>query len=274
MQTNHLNMDRSESRLVPLIALLMGTLILTGLSSANAAAPQPTLAILSPGGLFNPSTTVPSYFQVAFAVTNFQITQPGLVNQTNQANQGHILAFLDDNFYAIWATPNPIVFQMITPGSHTIMVQLVNNDNSALYPDVSTTIGVTVTAPIGVTVTAPPAGFNFTTILNAANNAATTAGAAKSSADSAGSAVQALGTIVQGISSAVQGVNSNVQGLGSTLSEISSSIQSIKSTQSSEDSKIASLQSASSSSTGYALAAVGISLVTLILVIYVAVRKK
>ncbi len=270
------------------MALIVGTLILTGgFGQVRAVTPQPTLVILSPGGLFNPSTVVSSNFQVAFIVTNFQLVQPGLVNQTNQANQGHIITFLDSNFYAIWATANPITYQGVSPGNHTVFVQLVNNDNSPMFPDVSTTFRVTVLAP--------PPSVNLTSILNAANAAATNSAGAKTSADSANSALATLGTNVQSVSTAVQGVNTAVQsvntgvqglnaaiqgvssaltGINSALTGINSLVKAMSEAQSSEMTDTSSLKSAVTTSVNYSLVAVGLSVVTLLAVIYLVVRKK
>ncbi len=240
----------SESKLAILpLAILLGLLLLIPSNLAYAKAPQPTLAVLSPAGLFNPGSLVPQSFVVAFAVTNFEIVQPGLVNQTNTPNQGQVLVFLDDNFYGGWTTANPIPFYNLRPGNHTIMLQLVNNDYSALNPDVAQTITVTVQA-------SPPI-FNFQSILQAAENATSSANAAKNAAIAAGSAATAA-------KASADSANAALSSLASTVQSSSNSVQS----------SINSVQSSINSSLTYTIVAIAATVLTLLLVVYLVARKR
>ena len=107
-------------------------------------APQgsPKLAILSPAGLLNNATTVSPSFVVSFAVFNFVLTEP--VGQPKALNTGHIHIFLDGAYYGQATSVNSIQFIGLSPGAHTIKLELVNNDHSSLSPGVSQSITVTV----------------------------------------------------------------------------------------------------------------------------------
>lgn len=127
-------------------AATLSALALLSLSLPAHAQQPPQLVIISPAGLLDNRTVVPTSFQVSFAVTSFEIVQPGLPGQANRASQGHLRVFLDGKYYAIWATPNPVPFVDMPPGNHTIKLELVNNDHTSLRAEVSKTIKITVRA--------------------------------------------------------------------------------------------------------------------------------
>lgn len=108
------------------------------------SAPQgsPKLTILSPAGILNNATMVGPSFVVSFAVTNFVLTEP--VGQPKALNTGHMHIFLDGAYIGQATSVNSIQFIGLSPGTHTIKLELVNNDHSPLSPDVSKSITVTV----------------------------------------------------------------------------------------------------------------------------------
>jgi len=108
----------------------------------NAPLGTPTLTILSPAGFLNNATTVSPSFVVSFAVSNFVLTDP--VGQPKALNTGHIHIFLDGAYYGQATSVSSIQFVGLSPGTHTIKLELVNNDHTPLNPDVSKTITVTV----------------------------------------------------------------------------------------------------------------------------------
>jgi hypothetical protein len=108
----------------------------------NAPQGTPTLTILSPAGFLNNATTVSPSFVVSFAVSNFVLTDP--VGQPKALNTGHIHIFLDGAYYGQATSVSSIQFVGLSPGTHTIRLELVNNDHTPLNPDVSKTITVTV----------------------------------------------------------------------------------------------------------------------------------
>ena len=148
-------LTKSQSVLIKATLVLLLLAALVGSFSANIHAssdPNPALVFLSPGGILNPSTTVTPSFVLAFAVFNFTLA-PNAVGQAAVAGQGHIHVFLDGVYWNVWAVPQGIPFDNLPPGQHTIMLELVNNDHSALSPDVKASATLQVTsAPQG-----PPA---------------------------------------------------------------------------------------------------------------------
>lgn len=102
----------------------------------------PTLKILSPAD----SSTVPSNFVVSFIVANFTLTDP--VGQPSALNTGHLHVLVDGNYYNLWARPEGVPLTL-SGGSHTVKLQLVNNNHTALSPDVSKSITVNVNDVLG-----------------------------------------------------------------------------------------------------------------------------
>jgi len=102
----------------------------------------PTLKILSPAD----SSSVPSNFVVSFIVANFTMTDP--VGQPSALNTGHLHVLVDGNYYNLWARPEGVPLTL-SGGSHTVKLQLVNNNHTALSPDVSKSITVNVNDILG-----------------------------------------------------------------------------------------------------------------------------
>jgi len=161
--------NRNTQRIV-ITLLALAILMSTVPTFVNAAMSGPELVILSPGGLLNHSTVVPTSFVVSFLVSGFQFISPGLVGQTNQANQGHMHVFLDGVYRTLWAQPEGIPFDNIQPGTHNVTLQLVNSDHSPLSPDVEASVIVQVTAaPQGapsLTILSPAGALNPATTVN------------------------------------------------------------------------------------------------------------
>jgi len=116
-----------------------------------------TIAILSPGGPLNPNTNVNSSFIVSFAVNNFTLVQPGTVNDVNTTvpasgsikahSEGHIHVFVDSHYITIWTTTNGIPLTL-TPGTHTIRLDLVNDLHYQFSPGINSTTTVNVADPL------------------------------------------------------------------------------------------------------------------------------
>lgn len=98
----------------------------------------PSLVILSP----KDGSTVSPTFTVSFAVFNFSLTDP--VGQPNALNTGHIHIFLDGNYVNLWARPEGVPVTIQGSGSHTVKLELVNNNHSPLSTDVNKAITVSV----------------------------------------------------------------------------------------------------------------------------------
>ena len=137
--------------------------IVTAQVTVTVAAPvlEPTITIVSPSD----GASVPAGdIAVTVQVQNFNIADKQ--GQANVSGEGHIHFYLDvpapttPGQPAIppsgaWAhvSGTTFTFTNVTPGTHTITVQLINNDHSPLIPIVTAQVTITVTGPA---VTPPP----------------------------------------------------------------------------------------------------------------------
>ncbi len=134
-----------NARMQAFLLATVGMLIVSGIAAPNVrAAPDPTLSIVSP----SPNAVIGngSPVVVVFAVTNFNLTDPG--SGPSSPDSGHVDIFVDGRWTAK-ASVNTIVLALPS-GPHTIRLQLVMDNGSALNPD--------VTAAVAVIVTQGPAG--------------------------------------------------------------------------------------------------------------------
>jgi len=136
-----------NARIPTLVIATLGMLIVSGIAAPNVrAAPLPTLSIVSPSSnavIGNGSPVV-----VVFAVTNFNLTDLG--NGTSSPDSGHVDVFVDGGWTAN-ASVNTIVLRLPS-GPHTIRLQLVTDNGSALNPDVTASVAVMATqGPAGGT---------------------------------------------------------------------------------------------------------------------------
>lgn len=137
--------------------------LVTAQVTVTVAAPvlEPTITIVSPSD----GATVPAGdVTLTVQVSNFNIVDKQ--GQANVPGEGHIHFYLDvpapttPGQPAIppngaWAhvSGTTFTFTNVTPGTHTITVQLINNDHSPLIPIVTAQVTITVTGPA---VTPPP----------------------------------------------------------------------------------------------------------------------
>ena len=136
-----------NARIVALILASLGILIVSGIAASNGrAAPPPTLSIVSPNSNAVIGNGTPVV--VVFAVTNFNLTDPG--NGTSSPDSGHVDVFVDGSPTSK-ASVNTIVLALPS-GPHAIRLQLVTDNGSALNPDVTASVAVMVTqGPAGGT---------------------------------------------------------------------------------------------------------------------------
>jgi outer membrane protein assembly factor BamB len=102
-------------------------------------------------------------------VTNFNLVDK--IGQPNAPGEGHLVYYLDmtppsnpgqsavpssGTYFATAA--NNYTFKNVAAGSHTIAVQLVNNDNTALTPPVTATVNVTLDNNPRISITNPKNG--------------------------------------------------------------------------------------------------------------------
>ncbi len=158
--------NRDPWKLVIMIALalLLSASTTTASLRIVSAAADPTRCVgcsiirVAPAN----DSLVTTTFYVTPAVTNFTIVQPGAEGQVPKDNEGHFHVFLDGNYYALWASSNSIPFTNIQPGTHKILVQLVNDAHAPFSPDISLSWTLRVTdAPAGtpkISILAPSNG--------------------------------------------------------------------------------------------------------------------
>jgi hypothetical protein len=142
------------------ITALVVTLFLVAIPSTTprvygAAAPclttqKCTIQILSPGGALNSDTNVNSSFLVSFAVHNFTLVDPGQTTDVNTTttggtahNEGHIHVWVDGHYVTIWMNENGIPLTL-SPGTHTIRLDLVNDLHQTFRPGINATTTVNV----------------------------------------------------------------------------------------------------------------------------------
>ncbi len=118
------------------------------------AAQKCSIKILSPGGALNTNTNVNQSFIVSFAVSNFTLQQPGTINDVNTFttgstahNEGHIHVFVDNAYITIWANTNGIPLTL-SPGTHIIRLDLVNDLHYEFSPGINATTTVNVADPL------------------------------------------------------------------------------------------------------------------------------
>ncbi|MBI4286690.1 MAG: DUF4399 domain-containing protein [Chloroflexi bacterium] len=119
-----------------------------------AAQSAPSVKIVSPAA---GAQLPPGNIMVNIETANFQIIPPG---QPKAAGQGHVHYYLDVEIPTTPGKPavsaagtykaapgTSVTWENVSPGSHTLGVQLVNNDHTPLEPPVTATVTVSVVAP-------------------------------------------------------------------------------------------------------------------------------
>src|SRR5438094_10594050 len=122
------------------------SLFAVSVSSSTAVAAPPSLTIVSPtdGALIANGTPV----LVDFRVSNFAFVQPGRVGQIGSPNEGHANVFLDTQYVRLLTDVEPFSLSL-TSGAHTIRIQLVADNGTALNPAVSASVRVVATGGPG-----------------------------------------------------------------------------------------------------------------------------
>jgi sugar lactone lactonase YvrE len=101
---------------------------------------KPSLSVL---GINEGQYVLGSELKIAVLVQNLTLTD-FTVNKTPKAGEGHLLVWLDTDLDPKLAITSykgePIAFNQIKPGEHTLTVQWVGNDSLPLQPDLKQTI--------------------------------------------------------------------------------------------------------------------------------------
>src|SRR5213594_2156798 len=122
---------------------LAGVLVILvlGLSAPSVRAACPTLTILSPSdnAVIGNGTPVP----VIFVVSNFNLTPPGTGGPGPSPTEGHVDVYVD-GLLTMAASQETIPLSLAS-GTYTILLRLVSDNGTAISPDVTSSISVTVT---------------------------------------------------------------------------------------------------------------------------------
>ena len=123
--------------------------------AAAKCVPTCAIAILSPGSgaVLNKNNQTGPTFLVSFLVHNFSLVAPGTYADVNTTatgpnhNEGHIHVFVDNAYITIWTSVNGIPLTL-SPGTHTIRLDLVNDFHQEFSPGVNATTTVSVVDPV------------------------------------------------------------------------------------------------------------------------------
>jgi hypothetical protein len=133
-------------RATSLVLLVVTALVLLGISAPEVRAAPPTLTILSPmdNAVVGNGTPV----SIVFVTSDFNLTEPG--SGGPGPNEGHVNVFVDGVLHQV--TAETTVVMDLQSGTHTVRLQLVADNGTALNPDVSDSVTVVMThGPAGGT---------------------------------------------------------------------------------------------------------------------------
>ena len=108
-------------------------------NSYKPPAGTPSLEIIRPA---NGDSIDSSIIGIKVNVTNFQLVDIA-ANRTNVENQGHI-AYVLDGVREIKSVYKDYSMANVAAGTHTLTVELRNNDNTPLFPPVKKSVTVSV----------------------------------------------------------------------------------------------------------------------------------
>src|SRR5881409_3204278 len=122
--------------------VLTGVLFLVfGLTGPGVRAAGPTLTIVSPAdhAVIGNGSSVP----VIFVVSDFNLTPPGTGSSGPSSTEGHVDVYVDG--VLTMAVSQETIDLSLASGTYTILLRLVSDNGTALSPDVTSSISVTVT---------------------------------------------------------------------------------------------------------------------------------
>lgn len=104
----------------------------------------PLIAIVAPA----PLETTGHGIYLSLRITNFTLVEPH--GQPNAPNEGHVQVLVRGNIVMELVQYEPVLLVALPDGDITITARLVNNNNSALDPDVSASVLIHVAASSSV----------------------------------------------------------------------------------------------------------------------------
>src|SRR2546430_10299160 len=125
-----------------LVFVLAGALValVLGLSAPGVRAAGPTLTIVAPAdhAVIGNGTSVP----VIFVVSDFNLTPPGAEAPGPSPTEGHVDVYVDGVLTT--AVSQETIELSLASGTYTILLRLGSDNPTALKPDASSSLSVTV----------------------------------------------------------------------------------------------------------------------------------
>jgi hypothetical protein len=120
------------------IATIALTLMLGSFTPATAAGPDITVRAPQEGAIIDASSVTVDVTAsgITLVPTSVPVTEAGKRPEANRPGEGHLHFVLDLQPLVIWDRAASYTFADVQPGEHILMVELVNNDHSALSPPV------------------------------------------------------------------------------------------------------------------------------------------
>ena len=122
-----------------LFALIIALVLLVS-GVGPAAAEGPDLIVVQPqDGATIRGSTVEVTFQIrefTIVPSTIPLAEAGKHPEANRPGEGHIHLMLDLQPVVVWERTDPYRFTNVPPGAHQLMIEMVNNDHSALAPPV------------------------------------------------------------------------------------------------------------------------------------------
>jgi hypothetical protein len=119
--------------------LLILFVIIAG-SAAPASAAGPELTVVSPveGAVLEGDSVTVNFTTAGIKLvpTSVPVAEAGKHPEANRPGEGHLHFVLDLQPLVVWERGDPYTFTNVPPGEHQLMVELVQNDHSALSPRV------------------------------------------------------------------------------------------------------------------------------------------
>jgi hypothetical protein len=139
-------------KLIVIILLCSGILMVAACRPEPVASAEPKLLVLDPSAeanLYSTDINIRTYIE------NFNLVEK--IGQNPASGEGHIVYYLDvtppltkgnsaltqEGSY-VASTQKSYIWHNVTPGSHNLWVQLVNNDDSCLEPAAAVRVPINV----------------------------------------------------------------------------------------------------------------------------------
>ena len=111
---------------------------MSSIESVTAAGPGLTVSAPKNGAIIQDDTITVQFTatDIKLVPTNVPVAEAGKHPEANNSGEGHLHFVLDLQPLVVWTKADPYTFTAVPPGTHQLMVELVQNDHSSLSPRV------------------------------------------------------------------------------------------------------------------------------------------